>query len=197
MLEAAFRQLVRHGFEGLRIRDVAVEVGINQATLLYHFRDKEELIVALVDDLVARMRGLNEGQYPIEPGSLGAFESHLRTLLELFYSKPEIYVAFNEIGARAIRDRRIAVKLAAVEEDWGSYIASLLRAAASQAPQRSIEALARLTVIYVRGLVAKAAGDGTLATLLARRAGRTQARTDLRAAADTLIELVRARLATF
>jgi AcrR family transcriptional regulator len=198
VLDVAFRQLVKYGFEGLRIREVAAEVGINQATLLYHFRDKEELIVALVDELVARMRGLNEGESATvlgSPGSLGAFESHLRTLLELFSSNPSIYVAFNEIGARAIRDRRIAAKLAAVEEDWMSYIASLLGAPAPDAPRSLVEALARSTVIYVRGLVAKAAGDGTLAVLLARRAGRAQAQADLNAAVDTLLDLVRARLA--
>jgi AcrR family transcriptional regulator len=195
VLEAAFRQLVQHGFEGLRVRDVAIKVGINQATLLYHFSDKEELIVALVDELVGRMRSLNEGQYAIAPGSLGAFESHLRTLLELFIANPAIYVAFNEIGARAIRDRRIAVKLAAVEQDWVTYISSLLRAAAATAPQNLIDALARSTVIYVRGIVAKAAGDGTLATLVARRAGRMQAHADLGAAVETLIDMVRARLA--
>jgi AcrR family transcriptional regulator len=156
------------------VRDIATTVGINQATLLYHFRDKEELIVALVDDLIGRLRSLNEG-YTIEPGSFAAFDAHLRTLGELYASKPEIYVVFNEIGVRAFRHAKIAAKLAAVEEDWTQYIGVLLRAAHTTADDTVIAATAHATVVFVRGVAAKAAGDGTLATLMTRGKGRAAA----------------------
>jgi len=40
LVRAAFNQIAEHGFEGLRTRDVANEVGVNIATLHYTFRQK-------------------------------------------------------------------------------------------------------------------------------------------------------------
>jgi AcrR family transcriptional regulator len=187
---------VRNGFEGLRVGDIAKDVGINKATLLYHFSDKEELIIALVDELVGRMRALNEGRNPVEIGSLAGFEAHMRILRELFSSAPEIYVAFNEIALRAIRDRRIARKLAAAERDWHDYVSSLLGAAAREGERDAVSALAYTSIVFVRGVAAKAAGDGTLATLLGRRDERKAAIEQLRQSFETFTELVRARLSS-
>jgi AcrR family transcriptional regulator len=173
------------------VRDIATTVGINQATLLYHFRDKEELIVALVDDLIERLTSLNEG-YAIEPGSFAAFNAHLRTLGELYASKPEIYVVLNEIGVRALRHAKIAAKLAAVEEDWAQYIGALLRAAHATADDAAIAAAAQATVVFVRGVGAKAAGDGTLATLMTRGKGRAAAARRIVLILDTYAGLVHA-----
>lgn len=172
------------------MRDVATTVGINQATLLYHFRDKEELIVALVDDLIGRLRSLNEG-YATEAGSFVGFDAHLQTLGNLYASKPEIYVALNEIGVRALRHERIAAKLAAVEEDWAQYIGMLLRAARATADDAAVAAVAHATVVFVRGVSAKAAGDGTLATLMTRGKGRAAAARRITFALDAYAGLVR------
>jgi AcrR family transcriptional regulator len=190
ILGVTFAHLVARGFEGLRIRDIAQAVGINQATLLYHFHDKEELIVALVDDLIARFRSVNEGRYTIETGSFAAFDAHLRTLGELFVTSPEMYVALNEIGARALRHPKIAAKIANVEENWAAYISTLLRAGIPNARETDISALAVATVVYVRGVNAKAAGDGTLAALIAREKGRSIAARRIRASIDAYAALV-------
>lgn len=176
------------------MRDVAEAVGINQATLLYHFRDKEELIVWVVDDLIGRFRAANEGRYAVEPGSFAGFEGHLQTLGSLFVSSPEIYVALNEIAVRAIRHEKIAAKIAAVEENWTNYIGRLLRAAAPHADAQTVTATARATVIYVRGVSAKAVGDGTLTALMARKKDRKPAAARIQAALDVFAALVRGSL---
>jgi AcrR family transcriptional regulator len=194
ILDIAFQQLVAHGFEGLRIREIAQSVGINQATLLYHFGDKEELIVALVDDLISKFRSFNEGRFAIEPSSFSAFEAHLRTLRDLFSSAPEIYVALNEISVRALRHPKIAAKLRAVEDDWGGFIATLLSAAAPHAEAKKVAALALSTVIFVRGLNAKMTGDGTLTILLERGTGHRAILKGVAAAMNTFIEQVVAAL---
>jgi TetR/AcrR family transcriptional repressor of bet genes len=190
-LEVAFAQLVAHGFEGLRVRDVAQAVGINQATLLYHFRDKEQLIVSLVDDLIGRFRSVNEGRYAVTSGSFAGFEAHLQTLSGLFVSSPEIYVALNEIAARAMRHPKIAAKIAAVEADWADYIGTLLHAAAPDAGAEAVAAAALATVVFVRGVSAKAAGDGTLTTLMARAKGRKQAARRIAVTLNTYAAFVR------
>jgi TetR/AcrR family transcriptional repressor of bet genes len=191
ILEVAFQQLVAHGFEGLRVRDVAQAVGINQATLLYHFRDKEDLIVSLVDDLIGRFRSVNEGRYVVQSGSFDGFDAHLQTLSGLFVSSPEIYVALNEIAVRAIRHEKIAAKVAAVEGTWADYIGTLLHAAAPDADAEAVAATALATVVFVRGVSAKAAGDGTLATLMAHAKGRKPAARRIQVVMHTYAALVR------
>jgi AcrR family transcriptional regulator len=173
---------------------VAQAVGINQATLLYHFRDKEELIVAVVDELIGRFRSVNEGRYAVLPDSFDGFDAHLRTLGELFVSMPEMYVALNEIAVRAIRHEKIAAKIAAVEADWTAYVGMLLRAAAPSADSTTVAALALATVVFVRGVSAKAIGDGTLAALTARAKGRKTAARRIQGAFTTYAAMVRRSL---
>ena len=50
----AYRLIAEKGFEGLRTRDVADQVGINHATLHYHFPTKEDLIKGVVDYLIQK-----------------------------------------------------------------------------------------------------------------------------------------------
>jgi AcrR family transcriptional regulator len=49
ILEAALEQFARTGFRGTSLAAVAAEVGISDAGLLYHFRTKEELLIAVLD----------------------------------------------------------------------------------------------------------------------------------------------------
>src|SRR5262245_39197735 len=49
LILAAFHSIAEKGFEGLRVRDVAAQVGINPATLHHYFPTKEALILAVVE----------------------------------------------------------------------------------------------------------------------------------------------------
>src|SRR5262245_8460001 len=48
----AYDHIAKRGFEGLRVRDVAAEAGINNATLHYYFPTKEDLIRGVVDHMI-------------------------------------------------------------------------------------------------------------------------------------------------
>ena len=50
------RALRQEGFEGLRTRDVAADVGVNIGTLHYYFPSKEALIRAAVHHSTAQVR---------------------------------------------------------------------------------------------------------------------------------------------
>ena len=56
LVGAAYAQIARQGFEGLRTRDVAAEVGVNIATLHYYFPSKESLIRGVVELSMQRFR---------------------------------------------------------------------------------------------------------------------------------------------
>ena len=49
LVEAAYRRIAECGFEGLRLRDVAAEVGIDHSTIHHYFPTKQALVTAVVD----------------------------------------------------------------------------------------------------------------------------------------------------
>ncbi len=57
---AAYRQIGQRGFEGLRTREVAAEVGVNIATLHYYFPTKEKLIEGVVQHAMQLFRSTLE-----------------------------------------------------------------------------------------------------------------------------------------
>ena len=62
LLEAAVRCVGRAGFAGTTTTDVANEAGLSRGAVQHHFKDKNELMTAVVEqgwtDLVVRLRGI-------------------------------------------------------------------------------------------------------------------------------------------
>src|SRR5690348_228687 len=60
LILAAYHAIAEKGFEGLRVRDVAAQVGINGATLHHYFATKEALIQAVMEYVLERLRLVGE-----------------------------------------------------------------------------------------------------------------------------------------
>jgi AcrR family transcriptional regulator len=78
ILDAATRLFAAHGFRRVTVRDICREADANVAAVNYHFRDKMQLYVLVVDqaaaairDLTAEARREGEGRPPAE--QLGAY----------------------------------------------------------------------------------------------------------------------------
>ncbi|HUJ01810.1 MAG TPA: TetR/AcrR family transcriptional regulator [Usitatibacter sp.] len=50
ILEAAFRRLAAEGYAALSLREIARDAGVNHALINYHFRSKEQLVIAVLDE---------------------------------------------------------------------------------------------------------------------------------------------------
>jgi AcrR family transcriptional regulator len=50
ILEAARRRLVEGGYANLNVRDIARDAGVNHALINYHFRGKQQLVLAVLDE---------------------------------------------------------------------------------------------------------------------------------------------------
>jgi len=65
ILDAAFRRLAREGYAALSMREIARDAGVNHALINYHFRTKDQLVIAVLDEanrqLLARQEGLYRG----------------------------------------------------------------------------------------------------------------------------------------
>src|SRR2546425_4614752 len=94
LVKAAFNLLAEHGFEGLRTRDVAAEVGVNIATLHYYFPTKEALIGGVLEHAMTRFRST------LAPhGSPSTqLRNHLRSVRKLMAEEPELGIVMGELA---------------------------------------------------------------------------------------------------
>lgn len=65
ILSAAFRQLASVGYSALSMREIARDAGVNHALINYHFRSKDLLVIAVLDEanrqLLERQRRMYSG----------------------------------------------------------------------------------------------------------------------------------------
>ncbi len=55
ILDAAFRRLAREGYAALSMREIARDAGVNHALINYHFRTKDQLVIAVLDEANRRL----------------------------------------------------------------------------------------------------------------------------------------------
>ena len=79
VIEAALRMIDRNGIDGLGLRDLASELGVNAASLYHHFADKDEIIdgaarLALIEGFQTTIDRDQPWQEQLVQLSLGAYE---------------------------------------------------------------------------------------------------------------------------
>lgn len=145
LVRAAFNQIAEHGFEGLRTRDVANEVGVNIATLHYYFPTKESLIQGVLDRAMDRFRStLAPHGSPSDQ-----LRNHLRAVRKLMTEDPQVATVMGELALRASRDKSIAAIMDKMYEYWHATMRGLLRRAVREGgapPELDSEAVAALII---------------------------------------------------
>jgi AcrR family transcriptional regulator len=122
---AAFNQIAERGFEGLRTREVAAEVGVNIATLHYYFPTKESLIRGVVDYAIGRFRStLAPHGSPSDQ-----LRNHLRAVRKLLADEPELGSVMGELALRSGRDKSIAAIMTEMYAAWHTTMRGLLHRA--------------------------------------------------------------------
>ncbi|TDC96604.1 TetR/AcrR family transcriptional regulator [Actinomadura sp. 7K507] len=76
ILEAARRIIDREGWEKLTVRRLASELGIGPTTLYHHVRDKEDLLVLVLNDYLGRLERPELPSDPRERIIAGAIAMH-------------------------------------------------------------------------------------------------------------------------
>ena len=126
LVAAAYKQIAERGFEGLRTREVAAQVGVNIATLHYYFSTKEALIRGVIDRAMQRFRST------LAPHGSPAdqLRNHFRALRALLRAEPELRAVMGELALRSARDRTIARIMRETDEAWHRTLRGLLHRAA-------------------------------------------------------------------
>ncbi len=119
---AAYKRLAEAGFEGLRTRDVAAEVGVNIATLHYYFPTKEALIRGAVGHAMGRFRTV------FAPGSKPGEQlaAQFRGVRRLAANEPELLAVMGELALRSGRDPAIAAIFKEMVDNWHAVLRTLV-----------------------------------------------------------------------
>ena len=125
LVRAAFHQVARRGFEGLRTRDVAAEAGVNIATLHYYFPTKEALIGAVLEHAMSRFQTTLEPHGSPDEQLL----THLRAVRSLLVEEPDLGAVMGELALRSARDESIASIMRSTNQGWHTTVRGLLRRA--------------------------------------------------------------------
>jgi AcrR family transcriptional regulator len=67
ILDAAFRRLAQDGYAALSMREIAKDAGVNHALINYHFRTKDQLVIAVLDEANRQLLGRQQSMYT-QPG---------------------------------------------------------------------------------------------------------------------------------
>jgi len=68
ILDAAFQRLAREGYAALSIREIARDAGVNHALINYHFRSKDQLVIAVLDHANQRLLDRQSRMYAAPGG---------------------------------------------------------------------------------------------------------------------------------
>src|SRR6516165_1197627 len=107
IVRAAYSLIAEKGFEGLRTRDVANKIGINIATLHYHFPTKENLIQGVVSHLMQELQITRTTVKDSDP-ALKRLRAEFTDIWVRLRESPEQLVVLTELAVRALRDPAIA-----------------------------------------------------------------------------------------
>lgn len=71
ILDAAYQRLAREGYGALSMREIAKDAGVNHALINYHFRTKDQLVIAVLDAVNQRLLERQRQMYR-SPGGFAA-----------------------------------------------------------------------------------------------------------------------------
>ena len=94
ILQAAFTVLSRQGYENTSIKDIAEEAGVAQGLVHYHFKSKQQLVLAVLAEVCREMElGSAEGT----PGAQAAYEK-FKTMLKSEKNTHALYIQLLAVG---------------------------------------------------------------------------------------------------
>lgn len=123
LVTAAFQRVAQVGFEGLRLRQVAEDVGIDHSTLHHHFATKQDLIGAVAEYATRQFWVLGEA---VSQDPVDGIRAHLAGLRRMIRDRPELLVVTAELDLRARRDPAVAAALDAQQAGWRDLLVKML-----------------------------------------------------------------------
>jgi len=160
LVRAAFDCIADRGFEGLRLRQVAGDAGIDHSTLHHYFSTKEELIAGVVEYATRQF-------WPTMPAVGSPAERlhhHLANLARMIAERPSLFIVLRELELRASHDPVVRSVMDHHDEGWRTALTAVLKPGAAEgtwADALDLDVGVELIMATVRGvnLAPSRAGD--------------------------------------
>jgi len=156
IIRTAYLQIAKNGIGGLRIREVAEAVGINNATLHYYFPTKEDLIKTVVDYLGHLFMETHSPDMMVDETSTPR-EKLKQYFVDLEYQiniSPERFIVMDELFLQALRESNIQHFFDA-QQNWLNHLKPLIQAGINTGdfkPNIDAEQVALVIVTFCLGL---------------------------------------------
>jgi TetR/AcrR family transcriptional repressor of bet genes len=156
IITAAYEVAARRGLDGLTVRLVAAKARLSTGLVLFHFRSKDQLIVALLDWLLATTTELHIGpEIRAIPAPLERLLALLRQEMDRLSREPRRIRLFFEFWVMGGRHAEIGSKmrgeLARYRAAFRSMAGEVLETEPERFPHVTPDGLAAVAVSFIKG----------------------------------------------
>ena len=156
IIKAAYQVAVAHGLDGLTVRQVAVKARVSTGLILFHFKSKEHLILALLDWLLETTTVLHVTDDILRiPSPLDRLFALLREEMDRLSSEPRRIRLFFDFWAKGIRNAEIRARmrreLARYREACRPIAEDVVRTEPEKFAGVTAEGLAAVAVSFIKG----------------------------------------------
>jgi AcrR family transcriptional regulator len=162
ILAAAVRVLARDGIAETTTRKIAAEAGVNQAMLRYYFGSKDELLFAVLQEMMRQTREIARAAASAHENVREAITESLKAFWAHVEAAPELQVMQYELTLYALRTPNSAWLAKQQYDGYSAVVETLFQeafAAAKQTPAVPFAALARFVIAGLDGLILQFISD--------------------------------------
>jgi AcrR family transcriptional regulator len=156
ILDAAYRVAAKRGLQGTRIHEVATRAGVSHGLVLFHFKSKRGLLLALLDRLLATTTVLHLGPDILELSTpLERLQALLRQEMNRLSSEPQRIRLTFDFWTASIRDAVIRSRMRSEFERYREAFRPLAESVLAGDPERfrgvTAAGLAAVSVSFIKG----------------------------------------------
>ncbi len=156
ILRAAYDVASRTGLAGLTVRRVAVRAGLSTGLVLFHFKTKERLLLALLDHVLETTTTLHvTDEIAAIPSPLDRLLALLGREMQRLASEPHRLRLFSDYWAKGLSQPRIQMKMQAGLDRYREALRPIAAEVMAAEPERFLgvtpDGLAAVAVSVIKG----------------------------------------------
>lgn len=156
--EVAARSIARQGIDGLRVEQVAAELGVSVALLYYHYGDRNGLVKAAFEYASEQAPSTALRVVGDERPGYDVLVDALLAELDEDPAVRDAAIVWGEVSARAAVDPDLRASVNAITHEWAETVAAVIERGVADGSIRAMKdplMLAQRLVILVDGLVGR------------------------------------------
>ena len=131
LIDAAVHEFAARGIDATSVEQISEAAGFTRGAFYSNFADKDELILAIVEDAHTATNRLFRGAVEELPGGV-SLDDAVRLMLQSRIISPEVHTTMLEITLRSRREPALAARLAERRSEINPLFRGILTAAAAR-----------------------------------------------------------------